>query len=105
MDTALLPEELIDSDPRLVSDLKVGETGYLDFVNFIVKADRTCFVELEGKLRQAPGTMTVTVTKLEDGSFSAIVPANTKYRPGKITPLPGNKLAPVTSIAIGPLTR
>lgn len=101
MNAALLPDELVKPKSRILAELGKWETGYILFTELIVKSDRSCFLNLESELR-SKGLNRVQVRIAEDGAFHVVVPSDTTYDPGKLTPPTDAKLQPVASITIGP---
>jgi hypothetical protein len=103
LNTALLPDELVTRKPRILADLRAGELGYVDFTELVVMADRSCFLDLQSRLRdEGPSLGVVQVRRGEDGLYYLVIPSGVKFEPGKIPPRSGAELQPVASITIGP---
>jgi hypothetical protein len=108
INTAVLPDELVERKPRHLRDLEKGATGHITFTELIVREDKGCLVNLDAELRGRCGS-TVEVTRRDDDGFHVTIPADTLYQPGRLGPRMDLKLHPVASISIGepnnPLTR
>jgi len=50
--TAKLPVELLAKTRRLVSELAIGEAGYVGLRAFIVTPDQDCFIDSKGTLEK-----------------------------------------------------
>jgi hypothetical protein len=94
--TAKLPPELLAEKPRRVSELAMGETGYVGLFALIVTPDQDCFLDAKGSLEK-PGLMQMTVRRDEDG-FHVVLPSAPEHRPQPL--LNGIDILPIASIQI-----
>ena len=66
MNTAKLPAELRAETPRPLSELTVGETGYVALRALIVTPEQDCFLDPRGALEN-PGLLQMKVRRDADG--------------------------------------
>jgi hypothetical protein len=100
MNTATLPDKLVDGKRRSLAQLGKGESGFIKFVELIVRVDRSCFVNLKAELQDEPHCC-VEARRSDDDSFHVVIPSDIRYVPGKLQPRVDAELQPVASIAIG----
>ena len=100
--TAKLPAELRSEKPRLVSELRSGETGYVYFVDLLVNLNEECFLRAGAELRKHDRNIVVEVRR-DDAGFHVVIPSDRKYTPEKLISL--MEVLPVASISIGPSCR
>jgi hypothetical protein len=81
VETAKVPPELLKPPARGVMDMEVGETGYVTFLHLGVDSEGGCYIEARAKLSIPCGSMTVRITRREDG-FHLAVRDDTELRPG-----------------------
>jgi hypothetical protein len=104
MNPARLPDELVDVKPRLLSDLREGETGYVSFTALRVTSDRQCFARITAELFTVGGFITIQVTRGANGALHVSVPEGRKYLPGELLTdkaIGSPDLVPVASITVG----
>ena len=79
MKTAKLPPELLAEKPRRVSELAIGETGYVGVFSLIVTPEQDCFLDAKGALEK-PRLMQMIVRRDEEG-FHVILPSAPEHTP------------------------
>jgi hypothetical protein len=97
--TAKLPPELHLNAPKMVSDLRPRESGYVTFTEFNVSENGDCFLKAAAQVWNEAHASTVEVRRDEDG-YHVIIPMSRKYKPGPIPLLQDN--LPVVSVTIDP---
>jgi hypothetical protein len=98
MTPAKLPAELLKPKTRFVSDLAIGESGYVSLRAFTVTDELDCFLDVQLPL-EAPGVLQLKVRRKEDG-FHVILPREPKYEPE--TRPQGESIVPIASITVAP---
>jgi hypothetical protein len=96
MTTAKLPVELRAKTRRRISELAMGETGYVGLGSFIVTTDQDCFLDSKGTL-QTPGLLQMTVRRDEDG-FHVVLPSAPEFAAEQI--VNGADILPIASIKV-----
>lgn len=96
MTTAKLPIELRAETPRLLSELAMGETGYVGLRNFIVTPEQDCFLDPKGTLEK-PGLLQMTVRRDEDG-FHVVLPSTPEFTAEQV--VKGTDILPIASISV-----
>jgi hypothetical protein len=94
--TAKLPVELRAKTRRLISELAVGETGYVGLRSFIVTSDQDCFLDSKGTL-ETPGLLQMTVRRDEKG-FHVVLPSAPEFSTEQV--IKGMDVLPIASIVI-----
>jgi hypothetical protein len=93
---AVLPPELAAGEPRPISQLKPGETGYIVFTEMVVNRNRECFIKAGTRLTEQNGYYTLEVRRDQDGYHVVIPPGfHAKYTPRDLT---GDRVISVASI-------
>jgi hypothetical protein len=70
---ATLPESLRERELRLLSDLKVGENGYIIFVDMQANAHGHCYLGPDAPLRSKLATV-IAIERREDGYHVTVGP-------------------------------
>jgi hypothetical protein len=96
MKTAKLPPEVLAENPRRISELAIGETGYVGLFALIVTPEQDCFLDAKGSLEK-PRLLQMTVRRDEDG-FHVVLPCSPEYTPQPL--LKGIDVLPIASIEI-----
>jgi hypothetical protein len=94
--TAKLPTELLAEKPRRVSELAMGETGYVGLFALIVTPEQDCFLDAKGTLEKR-SLMQMTVRRDEEG-FHVVLPSEPEYTTQLL--LEGIDVLPIASIQI-----
>ena len=96
---AKLPPELHLNAPKIVSDLRLQESGHVTFTDFNVSDNRDCFLRAAAQVWNNAHASTIEVRRDQDG-YHVVIPLNRKYKP---RPLPAREdNLPVASVAIRP---
>jgi hypothetical protein len=98
MTAAKLPPELMDKQPRQVSQLQPGETGYVVFTDLRVNHDMKCYLPAKAELRKKGGS-TIQVRRDETG-YHVTVPSVFTYSPSKSNSTFLLGLVPVASVTV-----
>ena len=99
---AKLPPELYLDAPRMVSDLRLQESGHVTFTDLNVNDDGDCFLRAAAQIWNFAHASTIEVRRDQDG-YHVVIPLNRKYKPGPL-PVHEDKI-PVASVSIGPEAR
>jgi hypothetical protein len=94
--TVKLPPELRAKTPRPLSELALGETGYVSVRALIVSLDQDCFLDATGAIEK-PGLMQMTVRRDEEG-FHVVLPSAPEFTAEEI--VKGMDVLPIASIAV-----
>lgn len=88
--------ELRAETPRLISELAMGETGYVGLRNFIVTPEQDCFLDPKGRLEKQ-GLLQMTVRRAEDG-FHVVLPSTPEFVAEDI--VKGMDILPIAPITV-----
>jgi hypothetical protein len=94
--TAKLPIECVAEKRRLISELAMGETGYVGLSSLIVTPEQDCFLDAKGSLEK-PRLLTMTVRRYEDG-LHVVLPAAPEYTAQPL--FQGSDVLPIASIMV-----
>jgi hypothetical protein len=96
---AKLPPELHLNAPKIVSDLRLQESGHVTFTDFNVSDNGDCFLRAGAQVWNNAHASTIEVRRDEDG-YHVVIPMSRKYIRGPL-PVREDNL-PVASVTIGP---
>ena len=82
--SARLPEHLRESAPRRVSDLNVGEQGFVTWTAMTVDGNGECFLDGGAELRKKCSA-TIGIKRTEGGYHVIVVAKGTQWRLSELT--------------------
>jgi hypothetical protein len=96
MKTAKLQAGLLAETHRKVSELAIGETGYVGLFALIVTPEQDCFLDAKGSLEK-PRLLQMTVRRDEDG-FHVVLPSAPEFTAAPLRK--GMDILPIASITV-----
>ena len=79
-----IPNNLIESQPRRLSELHIGETAHLWTFNMHLTDAGECYLDAEAELTER-SVGTIQVARRENGYHVTVVAKGTKWRPHALT--------------------
>jgi hypothetical protein len=65
--------------PKLISDLRPGESGYMAFTDFDIQEDGQCFLGVGALLRKEKIPSTIIEVHRDDDGYHVIIPESMEY--------------------------